>query len=119
MSRIARPRPHLNTLAEPSDFLCWSLEELMKSELSWKGVAIIAILVLCGVATSLLGDKSLGASLVGGALGYLAQGFGYRRDTPPGTPQSVLPEQSERIIPKLPSLMLFAGTAMVWILFCF
>jgi hypothetical protein len=90
----------------------------MKSELSWKGVTIIAILVLCGVVTSLLGEKSLGASLVGGALGYLAQGFGYRRDTPPGTPESILPEQSSKVFPKPPVMTMFAVTSVVWIM-CF
>ena len=89
---------------------------LVKSELSWKSVAVIALLVIAGVTCSMLGDKTLGASLVGGALGFLAQGFGYRRDTPPGTPESILPEQSNKIVSKIPpvSTIMFLGIGILW-----
>lgn len=94
------------------------VEDKMKSELSWKSVAVIALLVVAGCALSLLGDKSLGASLVGGALGFLAQGFGYRRETPPGTPESILPEQSNRTpFKNLPlTTLTFFGVGTLWVL---
>jgi hypothetical protein len=97
----------------------WGGEEgTVKSELSWKSVAVIALLVLAGVTCSLLGDKTLGASLVGGALGFLAQGFGYRRDTPPGTPETILPEQSSKTVGKIPPLttLMFLSVSALWAL---
>lgn len=89
----------------------------MKSELSWKSVAVIALLIVAGVLCSLLGDKTLGASLVGGALGFLAQGFGYRRDTPAGTPESILPESSSRTATKIPpttTVLMFLSIGILW-----
>jgi hypothetical protein len=93
-------------------------EGIVKSELSWKSVVVIALLIGAGVACSLLGDKTLGASLVGGALGFLAQGFGYRRDTPAGPPESILPEQSDKIVKKLPPLgtIMFVSVSLLWAL---
>lgn len=53
----------------------------MNVEISWRAVAIVGLLAVLGVVCSLLGEKTLGASLVGGALGYLAQGFAHGAPT--------------------------------------
>jgi hypothetical protein len=52
------------------------------TEISWRMVVIVGLLVVAGMVASLLGDKVIGASLVSGALGYLAQGFGHTTNPP-------------------------------------
>ena len=65
----------------------------MQTELSWRAVVIVALLAVLGVVCSLLGEKTLGASLVGGALGYLAQGFARGSS---GIPTEIPREESVR-----------------------
>lgn len=70
----------------------------MNLELSWRAVVIIVTLAVLGVVCSLLGEKTLGGSLVGGALGYLAQGFGPGRKADGSAVPTELPpmESSKR-----------------------
>jgi hypothetical protein len=49
------------------------------TEISWKMVVVLALLISGGILVSLFGKDVLGASLVSGALGYLAQGAGSLR----------------------------------------
>lgn len=71
----------------------------MSQDLSWKAVIIILLLAAMGGAMSLLGEKTLGGSLVGGALGYLAQGYQRRgRSGSSGPPEPINYTPSGRII---------------------
>jgi hypothetical protein len=90
----------------------------MKSELSWKSVLIIGLLLASAITMRVLGDITIASTLIGGVLGYVAQGFGYRRETGGATPESILPEQSSKTFPRPPALPVFMVILVTW-LACF
>ncbi len=96
-----------------------------QTEISWRMVVVIGLLLAGAIALTLMGEKTLAASLTGGLLGYLAQGFG---KVPPSNDNSgkvidSLQEISEKLTPKPPAgaarvqaVPIFAAVGMTWIL---